>query len=235
MPFPITQVPARLSANDADLFARAQAGCADSLNRLMAEHDGLVQTVVRRQFRGTVPFADVLQAGRIGLWPAIMGFDPDRGYAFSSYACPCIARQVWRAVQQARSDDQRRRQERDALAQVAALSPDGDPLAAAEAAAISAALVDLVARLPHHLHQVIVLHAGWDGHPPQSLASIGRSVGLTRERIRQLHVEALIWLRQPAHSQQLRSLLGRHALADYESAQAQSDTWLGRRRRHHGR
>jgi RNA polymerase sigma factor (sigma-70 family) len=201
----------------------------------MAAHDGLVQVVVRRQHLGPLRFADALQSGRIGLWHAIMGYDPHRGYAFSTYAWPCIARQVWSAVEQAERDDQRGLQESDAIARIAAVCPDGDPFAAAEAAAICVALADLVARLPQPLHDVIVLHAGLDGYPPQSLASIGRSVGLTRERMRQVHVDALIWLRQPAHSQHLRSLLGRHTLADYQRAQAQSDAWLERRRRGHGR
>ena len=234
MAFSITQVAARLSAGDADLFARAQAGCADSLNRLMATHDGLVQVVVRRQFRGTVPFVDALQAGRIGLWHAIMGYDPRRGYAFSTYACPCIARQVWSAVEQATHDDQRDLRESDAIARLAALCPDADPLAAAETTAVAVALADLVARSPTHLRRIIVWHAGLDGHPPRSFASIGRRVGLTRERIRQLHGEALIWLRQPAHSQRLRSLLDRHSLADYAHTAAQTQAWQQQRRRRHG-
>lgn len=234
MPFSIWGAANRGSAGDADVFAQAQAGCADSLNRLMATHDGLVQTVVRRQFRGTMPFVDALQAGRIGLWHAIMGYDPQRGYAFSTYACPCIARQVWSAVDQATHDEQRRIQERDAIARLAALCPEADPFATAETAAVCAALADLVARLPRHLHDIIVLHAGLDGQPPHSFASIGRSVGLTRERIRQVHGEALIWLCQPAHSQHLRSLLGRHRLADYADTEAQTQAWQHQRRRHHG-
>jgi len=59
-------------------------------------------------------------------------------------------------------------------------------------------------------------------------------MGLCRERIRQLHTEALIWLRHPGHAQQVRSLLGRHTLAEYEWADAQAQTWLRQRRRRHG-
>jgi RNA polymerase sigma factor (sigma-70 family) len=230
---PAPDRPARLTADD--VFRQAQAGCRASLNQLMAEHDGLVQAVIRRQAWGSLLFVDALQAGRIGLWHAIMGYDPHRGYAFSTYAWPCIARQVWSSVEQAKQETQHDRHERDAIARMAVVCPDGDPLAAAEAAAVSAALADLIARLPQHLHDVIVLHAGLDGHPPTSFRHIGAGVGLSRQRIHQLHVEALIWLRQPAHSQHLRSLLGRHTLADYQSAQAQSDAWLGCRRRRHGR
>ena len=72
--------------SEATQFIQAQAGCVKSLNQLMARHDGLVQAVVRQQVLGELPFEEALQAGRIGLWRAIVGFDPARGLAFSSYA-----------------------------------------------------------------------------------------------------------------------------------------------------
>ena len=58
------------------LFRRAQAGCQQSLTALMHRHDGLVQVVVRQQCLGDLPFAEAVQAGRIGLWRAILGYDP---------------------------------------------------------------------------------------------------------------------------------------------------------------
>ncbi len=42
-----------------------------SLNRLMAQHDGLVQVVVRQQVLGELSFTEAFQAGRIDLWRAI--------------------------------------------------------------------------------------------------------------------------------------------------------------------
>lgn len=57
------------------LVQQAQAGCEDSLDVLIARH-GLVQAVVRRQVWGDLPFVEALHAGRIGLWQAILGFDP---------------------------------------------------------------------------------------------------------------------------------------------------------------
>ncbi len=57
------------------LVRQAQAGCRDSLARLMATHEGLVHAVVRKQVLGYLPFAEALQAGRIGLWRAILGYD----------------------------------------------------------------------------------------------------------------------------------------------------------------
>jgi RNA polymerase sporulation-specific sigma factor len=80
---------------------QAQAGCRDSLARLMAAHEGLVHAVVRKQVLGDLPFAEALQAGRIGLWRAILGYDPQRGTAFATYAWTCIMHHVWREVKHA--------------------------------------------------------------------------------------------------------------------------------------
>ena len=80
-PVPATQV----LAGDG-LFRQAQGGCHESLNALMERHEGLVRAVVRRQVLGDLPYGEALQAGRAGLWRAILRFDPERGYAFSTYA-----------------------------------------------------------------------------------------------------------------------------------------------------
>jgi hypothetical protein len=84
--------------SEVTLFQQAQAGCRACLDALMTRHDGLVQAVVRRQVSGDLPFAKALQAGRIGLWRAILDYGLKHGTALFTYAWPCIVRQVWRAV-----------------------------------------------------------------------------------------------------------------------------------------
>ena len=201
---------------EAALFQQAQAGCPVSLNTLMTRHDGLVQAVVRRQVLGDLPFAEALQAGRIGLWRAIQGYDPKQGTAFSTYAWPCIMRQVWRAVKA-----HIRLHSPPVTGDGLLLLQEPDPALVWEAAVVQQALHDLVQRLPGRLRYVVVARYGLDGStPPATYHQIGSALGLSGERARQLHTEALVWLRHPAHSQTLRSLLGRHALADYQAADA---------------
>jgi DNA-directed RNA polymerase sigma subunit (sigma70/sigma32) len=79
-------------------FVCAQSGCEACLEALLKRHQRLVHSVLRRQWRGDVACADLLQEGRIGLWHAIMQFDPHRGNAFSTYAWHAVARRMWRAV-----------------------------------------------------------------------------------------------------------------------------------------
>ncbi|MBC8448738.1 MAG: hypothetical protein H8D78_13405 [Chloroflexi bacterium] len=72
----------------------------------MAQHEGLVHWVVHRQWLGDLSYAEALQAGRMGLWRALQGYDPRRGTALSTYAVPAIARAIWRAVARAQPDPQ---------------------------------------------------------------------------------------------------------------------------------
>ncbi len=213
----------------ATLFARAQGGCARSLDQLMRQHDGLVHAVVRRQVLGDLAFAEALQAGRIGLWRAILGYDPSRGLAFATYAWPAILRHVWRAV--------KRPPTAPATAPLAgppwAVPPE--PLATALASAVHQALGRLVQRLPARLRYVIVARYGLSAAPPASYRAIGAALGVSGERARQLHQAALAQLRQPAASQTLRSLLDRHTAADYITADALTQRWLRQRGGRHGR
>jgi RNA polymerase sigma factor (sigma-70 family) len=214
------------------LFHQAQTGGPESLNALMERHDGLVHAVVRRQVLGELPYAEALQAGRIGLWRAIVRFDPDRGYAFSTYAWRSIVHHVWRAVKV------HTRAAR--IAHVAAYSEwqriaGVDPAALGVAWSVHDTLHELVTRLSERLRQVIVARYGLDGQGARFYREIGTHLGVSGERARQLHTEALVWLRQPGHSQHLRSLLAYHSLADYQWAEAEAQRWLRWRGGRHGR
>lgn len=218
----------------AALFRQAQAGCRGSLAQLMAAHEGLVHAVVRRQVLGALPFAEAMQAGRIGLWRAILAFDPQRGTTFSTYAWTSIMHHVWREVKLATRVHGQAANHLP-LDQV----PPGalgvvDPTQDWEASAVRSGLQQLVAQLPPRLRTVIVARYGWSGEPQALYPQIGAQLGLSAERARQLHREALVWLRQPAHSQRLRLLLGRHTLADYVAVEADTQRWLRWRGGRHG-
>lgn len=190
----------------------------------LAEHEGLVHWVVRRQWLGGLPYAEALHVGRIALWRALQRYDPTRGTAFSTYAVPAIQRAVWRAVAQAQPPPQELltphppRQE----------TPDLDEQA--EKALVYQALHGLVARLPRPLDYVIITRYGLHGRPPCTFATIGQALGLTRQRAHQLHTEALLWLAHPAHSLALRKLLDKNTVADYQAYLARLRRWLRARR-----
>jgi RNA polymerase sigma factor (sigma-70 family) len=222
-------------STEAVLFHRAQTGGGESLNALMERHDGLVHAVVRRQVLGDLPYTEALQAGRIGLWRAILHFEPDRGNAFSTYAWPSIVHHVWHAVKVHTRTWSTEQTVPDVEKSVWQSLACRDPATIVAGWSVHGALHRLVTRLPERLRYVMVIRYGLDGHRSHFYREIGQQLGISRERARQLHTEALVWLRHPAYSYHLRSLLGRHGVSDYEWAEREAQRWLCKRGGRHGR
>jgi len=165
----------------------------------LQENLGLVYWIVKRVAAGNAEYGDLFEEGRIGLWQAIEHYEAGRGVAFSTYAGVVIERQLWQAVKRSQKAEgwlEREGQE-EALDRVVRVWQE---------AQIREALGEELEILPCRLREVIERHYGWYGDLPQNLAEIGRAWGLSRERIRQLHEEALDLLRLPAFSIRLRGL-----------------------------
>lgn len=219
-------------AKGREQFSCAQGGCQECVNGLLRAHRKLVVAVVRRQWLGErAAFADLsagsrqalVQEGNIGLWRAIMGFDPNRGLAFSTYAWRAIERAVWGAVKRA---------ERQTGWSYQAL---GEELAVALAEAEERqqqreALMQAVSQLPARQAAVVSALYGLQDGWPQTLATVGARLGVTAERVRQLRNDALVQLRLPATSGALRLLLQQEDRASYQRTQRMNRAWLRLRR-----
>lgn len=196
---------------EANLFRQAQAKHAESLEALMRAHEGLVHHIVQQQWRGCLGYEETVHAGRIGLWRAILGFDPQQGFAFSTYASVAIARHVWRAVAQAEEEERR------------ANVPTGatsypDPRAVVLSSEVGQTLYTMVARLPNKQRWVVTTYYGLDGWGGATLAQLGRRLGCSRQAVHYHLRKALLRLRHPAFSALLRALLARNRRADYRAA-----------------
>ena len=215
-------------------FECAQAGCARCVEVLLRHHEKLVHAVLRRQWRGETAIADLLQEGRIGLWQAILHFDPHRGFAFSTYAWYAIEHKIQRAV----GRERRHRELVEARAQRESLwarPEQSNPVYVAEESLwwerVCATLAEMVARLPEPLQEVVVVYYGLDGGLPCTLAALGSRYGVTGEMVRVWRNEALLQLRMPLYSAQLRELCGQDSRQAYAHARALNASWLGRWRR----
>ena len=216
------------------VFECAQAGCARCMEALLRRHEKLVHAVLRRQWRGKVTIADLLQEGRIGLWQAVIHFDPHRGNAFSTYAWYAVQNRMWRAVHR----EDRHGELVEAWAQresVWVRTEQSKPLHVAEEALwwekVCATLAEMVAHLPEPQQEVVVVHYGLDGGPPCTLSALGDWYGVTGEMVRVWRNEALLQLRMPLYSAPLRALCGQDSRQAHARARALNGAWLGRRRR----
>jgi RNA polymerase sigma factor (sigma-70 family) len=198
---------------------------AQTVEEAMEQHDGLVHAFIQRQGSGDITYEEALQAGRIGLWHAIQGYDPARGTAFSTYAWVAIWRQVYRRGQELSRDTDVWLPER------LASWDEPDPAEEVDQKLTIAILYGLVGQLPKRLRRVIVGRYGLGEQPPCTLKELGEELGLSGERVRQLQQEALAWLRHPAHSGRLPELVGKNTAADYRRALAQNAALRRARRR----
>jgi RNA polymerase primary sigma factor len=212
---------------EVSLYEQAQKGCRDSLDLLLRRHEGLVVHTVNRQNLGDFPFEEAVQEGRIALWRAIEGFDPTQGYQFSTYAYRVIVHQVWKAVKEYCETNRRVHALREWV--LVFRHWEVGPAQRVRERELRECLYALVSRLPERLRRVVHVRYELDGEEWQTLAELGAELGLCGERVRQLQVEALVWLRHPAHSQELRELLRRHSLQEYEWAEEVAQAWLRRR------
>jgi len=182
----------------------------------LEQHEGLIHAFIRRQGGGAISYEEALQAGRMGLWRALLGYDPARGTAFSTYAWVAICRQI---QQRERELNRERGIWRGELAGSRA---GPDPETWVEEKLVRESLFELVGRLPQRLQRVIVYRYGLGEQGQHTLREIGAELEVTGERVRQLQQEALAWLRHPAHSVNLRQLLDKNTVADYRRALAEN-------------
>jgi RNA polymerase sigma-B factor len=68
----------------------------EARNELVARFLPLARKLARRYAQSSEPYEDLVQVASLGLVKAMERFDPDRGYAFSSFAVPTIVGELKR-------------------------------------------------------------------------------------------------------------------------------------------
>ena len=198
------------------LVRRIDAGDPHARHRLALANLRLVASIARGYGRAE-DFDDLMSVGVLGLLRAIDGFDASRGLRISTYAVPWITQHCQRHVQRMRSmvttdahapdrrtvhtdarldaplgnpDDDANETHLDRLADERAVNP--------EHAALASSFRRTFARATHHAGLIErdaemmrrrFLPEPGTRTPP--LAELGRAVGLSRERARQVEARAV--------------------------------------------
>ncbi|MCH5268764.1 MAG: sigma-70 family RNA polymerase sigma factor [Lachnospiraceae bacterium] len=81
-----------------DVVFAAQVGDDAAMEYVLAKYKGLVRVLSRSLFLVDGDEDDLIQEGMIGLYKAVVGYEPNRGAAFETFAGQCINRQLYSAV-----------------------------------------------------------------------------------------------------------------------------------------
>lgn len=216
---------------------------------LVMDNVHIVPHIVKRFSNGTIPFADLVQDGHVGLMRAVDRFDAARGNRFSTYAYWWIRRslsesftnhsRLIRLPDSLRENLRGMRASRDALQEELGRRPtpeelaermnvslkkikkllhvapepssiddltsgqdeswsamvegfgDSDPLASTLGREVHRQATEALEQLDPRERKVIQLRFGFDLDKAMTLSQIGKVVGLSRERVRQIERIAL--------------------------------------------
>jgi RNA polymerase primary sigma factor len=199
-----------------ELVQRARRRDREAVDRLVRSYLAFVIGVTT-EFRGRgVPFEDLIHEGCLGLMKAIARFDPERGARFMTYAAFWVRKGILDAIsvqpRMVRVPRYQREKGATVLREVRLDEPidveggrslaDGLPDTSRPLAADALIEREVVARmrrelrtLPARQQAVLASRFGLSGGPPLTLLEVGESLGLSRERVRQIEGEALARLR----------------------------------------
>ncbi|MCH2134988.1 MAG: sigma-70 family RNA polymerase sigma factor [Phycisphaerales bacterium] len=163
----------------------------------------LVLAMARRVRPRDAEYGDLIAEGNMALLRAIDKFDADRGFKFSTYACQAILKSFSRwGMKQSRYRDRFPARFDPTMEQ--SDWPDGRRVIETRESADevrfmvlhnTADLSDLEQDVLHHRFGLGKANPGCPDGGPMTLAQVGRAVGLTKERVRQIQNRALAKLR----------------------------------------
>lgn len=162
---------------------------AESLRKtLVSRHVGLCYRLARNQPN----YDDAVADGLLRLFRIVDLFDVTRGFAFSTYACFAIRQGLYRA---ANREQRRPMMESESRASALAATPPRTPERDAMSAELRRVVEDESSGLTEIERQVIRRRYGLWMHRPDTLEGVGRALGITAERTRQVELSAIGKLR----------------------------------------
>ena len=192
--------PTKVTDADLDLVEALQAEALEVRNQIIRANLRLVASLVKKLCRDDHVLAELVSDGYVAMMRAVERFDFSRGYKFSTYAS-------WVIINSALRDsarDHRRDRLRTGTETLLEAAPDyrSDEFPRdVEQEHCRDALCRMLVRLNDRERKIIVSRFGLEGTCPKTLNQLGKELGITKERVRQLENRAREKLREIAEAQ----------------------------------
>ena len=164
-------------------------------NRIIRANLRLVVSIAKRHVGGPQTLFELISDGNISLMRAAEKFDYSRGFRFSTYASWAIMRNFARSVPKERYQLDRFATGHDDVLDIAASLRSYDPneLNLPE---LRESIDALLSRLTPRERAILTDHYGLDdSETPKTLDQLSQDLGLSKERVRQIEIQALRKLR----------------------------------------
>lgn len=179
--------PAKRLVEEIETLLRNAELCRSQL----VESNLRLVAAIARGFRTSVlDVEELVSEGNVVLLNAVDKFDFSRGFRFSTYATHAVRRHLYRRILR---DQKRTRREQgvdsDLLNETAAARAGVDDRPGVQIPFED--LRDWIGQLDPRHRAIVMARYGLDGERPQTLKELTGSIGLSKERIRQLQLHAL--------------------------------------------
>jgi RNA polymerase primary sigma factor len=190
--------PARAKAADLDEIERLQGEALDVKNQIIRANLRLVVSIAKKHVGPHNSFFELVSDGNMPLIRAVERFDYSRGFKFSTYASWAITKNFARTIPQERSRRDRFVTGLDEMFEAAADHRTDEHESESDYRCNHEAVRGLLDPLDDRERWILVSRYGLDGASELTLDQIGKELGITKERVRQIESRAKDKLRRLA-------------------------------------
>ena len=188
---PATQVdPARAKTSDLDEVEKLQEQALEIKNQIISANLRLVVSIAKRHVGPANSFFELVSDGNMSLIRAVEKFDYSRGNKFSTYASWAIMKNFARTIPEENYRRDRFVTGHEEMFEAAADTRIDEHEYESAQKRNSEAVKGMLGRLDDRERRIIVSRFGIDGNKEQTLEQLGRELGITKERVRQIESRA---------------------------------------------
>jgi RNA polymerase primary sigma factor len=165
-------------------------------NRIVRANLRLVVSIAKKHVGGPQGLFELISDGNVSLMMAVEKFDYSRGNRFSTYASWAIIRNFARSVPKERYQLDRFTTGQDEVLEIAAALKSYDPNEP-NLPELRESIDAVLAQLKPRERTILIDHYGLDERgQSMTFDQLGRSLGISKERVRQIEIQALKKLRK---------------------------------------
>jgi RNA polymerase primary sigma factor len=166
----------------------------------------LVVSIAKKFIDATSSFDELVGEGNVALMRAVFNFA--LGNRFSTYATYAIQRHFFRMSHKARQFRQRFVTDEESFKGLSAAEPNTEQCSFEQIEMLKDLFAKFLGELEPREQQIVVARFGFDGQPPRTFRELGASMGVCKERIRQIQTRAIDKLRDMASQVRLEQTVG---------------------------
>jgi RNA polymerase primary sigma factor len=195
--------PTRAKSSGLDEIERLQEEALAVKNQIIRANLRLVVSIAKRHVGPSNNFFELVSDGNMSLIRAVEKFDYSRGNKFSTYASWAIMKNFARTIPEENYRRDRFVTGHEEMFEAAADNRTDEHEYESALKRMQEAVKGMLGRLDDRERKIIISRFGLGGASEQTLEQLGRELGITKERVRQIESRAQEKLRKIASEERL--------------------------------